>query len=332
MKLLIVGYGSIGKRHAANARAFGEVLVCEKDAERVKDFDGTTHTDLDVALAEKPDGVVIALPNAYHYEAAKKALAAGAFVLVEKPICNDLSQARELVELGGERLFVVCNMRYHQAILALQDGITEIGKPLFARAQFGNYLPNMRVGVDYTSLYVAKEETGGGVVMDCIHELDYLQYLFGAAKDVSASVAKISDLRIETEDYAAISVTHESGVCSEIHLDYLQQVKQRGCEIIGSEGSVVWRSEGKSPEHCQIRVFNKDEQVWKTLIDEHDLDMNLCYVSLLQAFVNTINGQADPVLSDGSQGFKALALVKAAKESSNTGARIDMKDFLGALK
>ena len=160
--------------------------------------------------------------------------------------------------------------------------------------------------------------------MDCIHELDYLQHLFGSAKYVSADLSKLSNLKIETEDYAHLSVTHDSGIKSEIHLDYLQQVKQRGCEIIGTEGTVIWRSEGKNPEHCVIRVFEQNTQSWTTLLDTKDLDGNLCYIKLIEAFIKTIEGEKDERLATAEEGLSALKLVMAAKKSSKAGTRIEM--------
>ena len=60
MKLLIIGCGSIGKRHAQNAKAFADVSVCDADASRMEGLDAQTYTDIDEALDSKPDGVVVA--------------------------------------------------------------------------------------------------------------------------------------------------------------------------------------------------------------------------------------------------------------------------------
>ena len=75
---------------------------------------------------------------------------------------------------------VVCNMRFHPAVAALRHALPMIGKPLFAQAHYGNYLPDMRPGADYRTLYCASAAAGGGVILDAIHEIDYLIWLFGA--------------------------------------------------------------------------------------------------------------------------------------------------------
>lgn len=336
MKILVVGCGSIGARHARNAAAIAgiNVMICDQDPAKInvlsQELECPAFSDLGKALAEQPDGVIVAVPNAYHYAAALPALEAGAKVLVEKPLCHETDEARDLVRKGEDKLFVVCNMRYHAAIIALKEGLSKIGKPLFATAHFGNYLPNMRPGVDYSELYVARRETGGGVLMDNIHEIDYLQHLFGPVTSVSAQLQKLSDLNIETEDYAALQVTHESGVECEIHLDYLQQIKQRGCEIIGTDGTVIWRSTGKNPEHCAVSCFAAGTGEWMTLLDTTDLDHNQCYVSLIEAFCRSIRGQSDAILASGEEGALALACVHAAYKASDEKQRVNLKDFTGS--
>jgi predicted dehydrogenase len=329
MKILVIGCGSIGQRHARNLKAMADVIVCERDVTKGQDFAqelGCAYfSDLDQALSEKPDGVIIALPTQMHYAAALHVLInSKAFVLLEKPICIDLADARDLEKNGKGRLFVVTNMRFHQAILALKEGLQEIGKPLFARAQFGNYLPSMRPNVDYRQLYVTRRETGGGAVMDCIHEIDYLMHLFGPVKSVVAELDKVSAIEIEAEDYASLHLNHASGMHSEIHLDYVQKIKQRGCEIIGDAGTVIWRSIGKAPEHCKVEVFNASKGQWRTLIDTVSLDMNACYVSLVEEFINVIKGQASDILADAGQAIAALACVHGAYRSSDEGVRVEV--------
>ncbi len=328
MRILIVGCGSIGARHARNTAPLADIAICDTDVQKVqvlaKELDCGAYTDFQEALSTKPDGVIIALPNKHHYSAAKAALETGAYVLVEKPLCHTLDDARELVKLGRDRLRVVSNMRFHEAVLALKAGLQHIGKPLFARAHFGNYLPSMRPHVDYRTLYVAKREDGGGALIDCIHELDYLAHLFGPPKAISATLSHLSDLEIETEDYAALNILYGSGFRSEIHLDYLQQFKQRGCEVIGTEGTVIWRSMGKAPEHCKVEYYTAQSGAWHTLLDTQALDLNACYVELVKAFMDVITGKGSPILSTAQEGLDVLESVFAAYRSAEEGGTIPL--------
>jgi len=214
----------------------------------------------------------------------------------------------------------VCNMRYHEALLAINNSLHRIGKVLYARAQYGNYLPNMRSDSNYKKLYCSNKESGGGVIFDTIHELDYLMWLFGAVKHVNCISDKLSALDIDVEDYAEIQLEHYSGVRSSIHVDYLKPFKRRGCEIVGDEGMILWQSEGKATEHCLVRLFESATNEWINLVDEKALDPNASYERLIQAFVQKIkNPQVASNLSCGVHGFAALKLAHAAHQSSDDG-------------
>lgn len=315
-RVLVVGLGSIGQVHARLLAPLCTISVCDLDEARARDLGAELScpffTDIDQALAEKPDGVLIALPTHLHYDAALKALESGASVLVEKPLCDRLALAESLSKQGGDRLFTVCNMRFHNAVRAMRDAMPKLGQIYFARAQFGNYLPNMRPGVDYSRLYVAKRETGGGALMDCIHEIDYLIHLLGGVCDLKADLAKLSDLKIETEDYAGLILRHENGARSEVHLDYLQHYKRRGCEIIGENGTIIWHSMGKNPEHCKVEIFLKGEGRWRILYESDALYHKVCLEEMNKGFVARLQGEDVPELAGGEEGCAALRVIEKA--------------------
>jgi predicted dehydrogenase len=211
-------------------------------------------------------------------------------------------------------------MRFHPAIAALRRALPRVGRPLFARAQYGNYLPDMRPGADYRTLYCARAESGGGVIFDAIHEIDYLVWLFGPVERVSAESGRIGDLDIDVEDYAALALTHRSGVRSEIHLDYLQRSKRRGCEIVGTEGTLVWTSEGKAPEECVVRYRPPGNGAWEIILDDSNLDAAEAYVQLMTRFLAPVDTDRD--LLDGWGGAEGLAIALAAKRAAASGSAV----------
>jgi predicted dehydrogenase len=205
-------------------------------------------------------------------------------------------------------------MRFHPAVAALRSALPRIGRPLFAQAHYGNYLPDMRPGADYRTLYCARAASGGGVILDAIHEIDYLTWLFGPVERVSAEAGKLSDLDIDVEDYAAITLIHTSGVRSEVHLDYLQRSKRRGCVIAGSEGTLIWTSEGKSPEHCLVRFRAAGSDRWDTILEQPELDTAQPYVELMRRFLDPAAGDGD--LLDGRGAAERLSVALAARQSA----------------
>ncbi len=337
LRLLIVGCGSIGRRHAANGAALNgpnNTAVCDLDTARAADVAGVSGTrmfpDLETALAWPPDAVVVASPHRSHVPIAAAALRAGAAVLVEKPISDDLLAAAGLVRLArelGRPLHTVCNMRYHPAVAALRASLAAVGAVRFARAHYGNYLPGMRDGGDYRGLYCARQDEGGGVVLDAIHEIDYLTWLLGPVTDVTAETGRISDLDIDVEDYAAVLLRHAGGARSEIHLDYLQRFKRRGCEIAGAAGTLLWESLGKRPEVCTVRLFRAGGGGSETLFADPDLDGNTPFRLMLSAFLASAGGDVTD-LHTGAEAVRALEVACAARNSGEEGRRLALSPLI----
>ena len=323
MKLLVVGCGSIGRRHAANAVAPGTVGIVDFDSARAKEVATAlgirAYDDLDTALRWQPDGVVVAVPHDQHLPVATRAIEAGSHVLIEKPISNvesGLAAFLDRADALDRKVRVVCNMRFHPGPAMLKQALPRIGRVLFARAQYGNYLPDMRPGADYRKLYCARAKAGGGVILDAIHEIDYVTWLLGEAETVACGAGRLSDMDIDVEDYAAITLRHRCGARSEIHLDYLQRAKRRGCEIVGSDGTLVWLSEGKRPERCRVRLYEAGAGVWQDLFADEDLDANQPYETLMTRFAGLVAGGREDGLLDGRTAAAELAVALAGKRAA----------------
>ena len=328
MKLLVLGCGSIGKRHAQNALKLNiDIGIFDRDQRLAKSFAGEigiqSFNTLDEGLAWQPDGVIVATPHMTHVELAQNAIDAGAHVLIEKPISGSVENVDALLksaERKERQVYVVCNMRFHDAVIAIHENIKRIGRVLYANADYGNYLPNMRPNADYKSLYSARKEDGGGVILDVIHEIDYMMWLFGGVQKVNCIAKKLSNLDINVEDYANMTLEHSSGVISNITVDYLKPYKRRGCEIVGDQGMIIWQSEGKSPEKCSVKLFQASTQEWINLYQADDVDPNSGYQRLIKAFktkIEYINTHTN--LSDGQQGLDALKVALAAHRSAEMG-------------
>ncbi len=324
MKLLVVGCGSIGRRHAGNAAAHGTVGIVDFDSARAKDVATSlsirAFDDLDTGLRWQPDGVIVAVPHDQHLPVAVRAVEAGCHVLIEKPISNGqegLTAFLDRADALDRKVRVVCNMRFHPGPATLKQAVPRIGRVLFARAQYGNYLPDMRPGADYRELYCARAKAGGGVILDAIHEIDYVTWLLGETETVACGAGRLSDMDIDVEDYAAIALRHRGGARSEIHLDYLQRAKRRGCEIVGSEGTLVWLSEGKQPERCRVRLYEAQSGEWQDLFADEDLDANLPYETLMARFASLITGAEDDGLLDGRTAASELAVALAGKRAAS---------------
>ena len=330
MRILIIGGGSIGQRHIANLLELkaGDLELCDSNPARVEELHkrfgirGTAR--LEEALDRRPEAVLICTPTSLHVPIALKAVQTGAALLIEKPVSDSLEETEKLAALARQHratILVGCNMRFHPGVASLKTAAAGLlKKPLLIRAWFSHYLPNWRPTVDYRQTYSARHAQGGGIIFECVHELDYLRWMFGEVAHLDCFADRISDLEIDSEDIALIRLNFENGTVGQLHLDYLSPLKMRGCEVIGVDGIVRWSSEGKSPEKVLVQHFDNRKRIWHDLVRLESYDANQMYLQELQHFLDCIGGTATPMV-DLETGLRTVQLALAAKEKAAHQAR-----------
>ena len=321
MRFLVIGTGSIGQRHCRNLVALGHaVLAWDDDPGRIREVDaipGVTRAgSLEQALATAPDGALICTPPAFHVALARRALAAGAHLFVEKPIAHVSDEVPKLIdeaERCGRLLAVGFNLRFLPSLRRVKALLEDkrVGKVLAVRAEFGSYLPDWRPGRDYRENYAVRAAQGGGILLDAIHELDYLGWLFGEVAEVLCAAGHVSDLAGDTEDLAEVTLRFESGALGQVHLDYLQRAYRRNLQVIGDTGVITW----DYPTHT-VTVLAPDAR--PEAMSAADGDANDMYVEELRQFIRCIEARESPLV-DGREALRSLRLVEAAKTSARDG-------------
>ena len=109
MTVLVVGCGSIGRRHIGNLRSLGvhHISVCETDPDRLSQaesqFAVSGYGNLEKALEEAaPDAVIVCTPPYLHVQQALAAVGAGAHVFIEKPLSHSLDGIDDLIREADE--------------------------------------------------------------------------------------------------------------------------------------------------------------------------------------------------------------------------------------
>lgn len=223
MLALVIGQGSIGQRHARLLRELGHEV--HTVSAHLPEGAGN-HRDLREALAAHAFGyVVVASPTSRHREALATLQAAqwqGA-TLVEKPLFE--STGPGAVHPAGPT-FVAYNLRFHPVLRALREALAE-QRITSVTAYAGQYLPDWRPGRDYRETSSARRASGGGVLRDLSHELDYLRWIFGPWRAVTGLQGRFGPLEIEGEDTASFLAHTER--CPVLHLEvnYLDRIGRR---------------------------------------------------------------------------------------------------------
>ncbi|TML19570.1 MAG: Gfo/Idh/MocA family oxidoreductase [Actinobacteria bacterium] len=242
LQVLVIGAGSIGRRHAANLAALGaHVEVTDPVPARAAAIASTTPRRFDLDDLGDPDAIVIASPTQFHALHLRAALATGARILVEKPLALPDDDLDGLVAAGQGRVMVGYNLRLHEPLVRLVDSIEQgrAGEVVAARLWFGSWLPDWRPRVDYRDTYSARRDLGGGVLLDAIHELDEAVWLWGHDLEViGAFVDRVGPLEIDVEDTVHAILRTATGVPIDVALDYLSRRYRRGVEVVGAEATI----------------------------------------------------------------------------------------------
>ncbi len=329
MRTLVVGCGSIGKRHIRNLKALraGDIIAHDLRPERCREVEREygvkAYTNLEEALAQKADVALICTPTSLHIPPALSAARNGCHLFIEKPLSHSLEGVDELLEVVAEKGLVTlvgCNMRFHHGIAKMKELLKKesIGRVLCARVQAGQYLPDWHPWEDYRQGYSANMSLGGGVILDGVHEIDYITWFLGEVSQVVCFSGRLSSLEIDTEDTAEILMRFKSGAMAEVHLDYIQRAYGRSCQIIGEEGTILWDFNDK-----QVKLYSARTKEWQLFPEEPGYDINQMYIEEMKHFIQCLEGKAKP-MQDINAGKRILEITLAAKESTRTGKVINL--------
>ena len=326
LRVCVIGMGPIGNTHATVYHSLPEVElagVCDRQADRAAAAGakhGVPHfLDAQVMLdTVKPDLVSISTGGfeyaSDHYEPTLQALRAGAHVLCEKPICNDLVKAEEMVRTARELdrcLAVDLNHRFTPAARAAkqwqQDG--KIGELLFLNMN----LWIGRFGTFDTEFYHLKALNP--------HSVDIIRHFGGDVAEVQCFAMKASGRDIYSTQSMNLRFT-----CGAVgHITSSYDIKRghpmERCEVAGTNGRLVvedmWREATLYPADSWIKevytnpVFGGYGQFFDTFADR------------ISSFVREVAAGVKPADIDGSgqDGLEASRVIHAAIESIKRGGQ-----------
>lgn len=224
MKVLIIGFGSIGKRHYEVLLKFPTIckinLVTRQNIENVVCFNSLEV----VENITQYDYFVIASETNKHFEQLKflEESVKNKLIFCEKP----LFESKKDFEIKNNKLFIGYVLRFHPLLEKLKEMIKE-EKILLVNAKCGQYLPSWRPNIDYKNCYSAKKDEGGGVLLDLSHEIDYVQWLCGQINEMKSYQVRISDLEIDSDDLTMLIGKTYRNILVNISIDYISKITHR---------------------------------------------------------------------------------------------------------
>ncbi len=305
-KLLIVGSGSIGRRHTKNARKLGvSVVICDTDFERAKEVaeevgaEGCYSSYQEACEKEKDIAVaVIATPSQFHIEQAIFLSNREVHILVEKPLAVEMNGIDSLIKIIHEKNVVAMmaqSYRFHEGYLLIKKMLNDqvIGKVYHVNLFGGHYLPDWHPMIDYRIEYTAQKKLGGGALLTSMsHTFDSVCWLFGEVQELIGWKAKLSDLEIDVDDSVFCLMKTNQHIIIECQTDFLQRVPEHRMVIVGEKGTIhadfiqhtilIGRAGKEEPEVIQY-AFDPNKRYFDELrhfiflvdqkVTNHDLDI-----------------------------------------------------------
>ena len=328
-RVLIVGHGSIGRRHLRLARQIAPSadirILRHQPSVDIPEYSNGCFTSIDEALDFSPQVAVIASPAPFHLEMAQPLADAGVHLLIEKPLSSGIEGVYRLIETchkQGVVLMVGYNLRFSPSLQAFRKLLADgaIGDILTVRSEVGQYLPSWRPYCDYRLAVSGQRKLGGGVVLELSHELDYLRWIFGEIEYVNATLCQQSGLEIDVEDtaYLTLGFSSESGtkqIIGTVCMDFIRHDTTRTCVVIGEKGTLRWNGLTGT-----VDQFRQDKGIWcdqfNSLPESDDT-----YIAEWNNFILSISGKEVPLVC-GEDGLRVLQVIKASYLSSKSACRV----------
>lgn len=339
LRIAIAGAGQIGRRHAELVRDSAEcTLAAFVDPAPVanahaREFGTRLYASLEDMLGvERPDGVIVATPNALHVVNGQACIAAGVPALIEKPVAHTVEAGeglRDAAERVGARV-LVGHHRRHSAIMARACEVVEAGTlgpivVVLGSALF--YKPD-----DYFDEAPWRSQPGGGpILINMIHEIGNLRSLCGEIVAVQA-FASSATRGFSVEDSVAINFRFASGALGTFLLSdtaasarsweqtsgenkrYANYPDEDCYLIAGTRGSL-----GVPTLRLRTYAGNADRSWWKPFVttkfaiaEADPLERQLAH------FCAVIRGETPPLVTV-RDGLQNLRVTEAVAEATRTG-------------
>lgn len=345
MKILMIGLGSIGQRHLRNLsdylkenaqflayrvrglqRTFSNTMQIRAGVQLEEEYAIQSYYDLDEALAQQPEVAYVTNITSQHLPCAMKAIQAGCDVFMEKPISDSMEGIRELMREAEKRkrvVFVGFQNRFHPCLNRLRELLKreEFGSIISVQSEVGERLTTMHSYENYADTYMARKDQGGGVIANQqIHELDYLQWIFGKPERVAAFCGKNSSLELSVEDYND-AIFWVNDVLGQFpiyaHGDFFQYPPKRSCKVIFENGWIeVDLLNAKIMFACGNEVRQEEFQ---------NFQRNQMFIDEMKAFLECVKTRKQEILTL-EDGVVSLQMACAAKLASKENRIINIDE------
>lgn len=304
MNVLVVGYGSMGRRRIRLLKALSEEysFICvDNNKARFEQInkDGMIGcSSLTKAISHKPDIAFVCTSPGCHAEIILELIDFGIHVFTELNLISN--RYDEILEKAAEKnvkVFMSNTMLYDKQILAIMENTRgQCGNKTYIY-HVGQYLPDWHPWESYKDFFIGKKETNGCREILAI-QLPWIIKLFGQVRNVSVVKRRNTKLDIDFDDTYIITLEHNNGDTGVFICDVLARKAISYLEIMGEHTHIVWNGTpetllsfgGKNKVMEKLPSYDKVEHVdgYADIINEDQ------YMDEIKAFIAWINDERTP--------------------------------------
>lgn len=304
MKIMVVGYGSMGRRRIRLSRELypdAEYLCVDSNPTRIEEIkkDGyMAFVSLDEAIKEKPNVAFVCTSPGHHADIILQLIEEGIDIFTELNLVSD--RYDEIIELAFQKnvhVFMSSTMLYDAQVAAIENEIKKTDETLTYIYHVGQYLPDWHPWESYKEFFIGNKETNGCREIYAI-QLPWIIDAFGPIKDMTCLSKKSTQLEIDYNDTYITTFDHENGTHGVMIVDVLARQATTYFEVMGEHIHIKWNG---SPESLQffdletgeMRILDSYDQIehidgYADTINENE------YLDEIIAFFNWINDGVQP--------------------------------------
>lgn len=304
MKVLVVGYGSMGRRRI---RLFNQLdkdtqFICvDSNIERIKQIkeDGhIAHSDLNEAVVEKPDLAFVSTSPLSHASIILTLLKNKINTFTEINLSSkNYDEMICLAKENGVKLFLSSTMLYKKQIQKIKELVQKETQPLTYIYHIGQYLPDWHPWESYKDFFVGKKESNACREIYAI-QLPWLVDTFGEVAEANVVSQRSTKLEIDYDDTYITTFEHKNGVKGVFVVDVVSRLATTYLEIIGENIHLTWDGSNDG-----LKIYNIVEKKIETFtayeneIHNENYAANIVentYLDEIKDFLNYIQNGTEP--------------------------------------
>lgn len=265
MKVLVVGYGSMGRRRIRLYKQLdknAQFICVDSNPERVKQIKEDGHTaiaDLNEAIKENPDLAFVSTSPLSHAVIIPVLLQNKINTFTEINLSStNYDQMISLAKKNDVKLFLSSTMLYKNQIKKIKDLVKKETQPLSYIYHIGQYLPDWHPWESYKDFFIGKKESNGCREIYAI-QLPWIVDTFGEVENLTAVSQKSTKLEIDYDDSYITTFEHTNGNKGVFVVDVVSRVATTYLEVIGENIHLTWDGSNNG-----LKIYNIAEKKIET--------------------------------------------------------------------